>query len=157
MGHMIDAIRDDGQPKEEIWPYLTVVPSSASWAPPADCGEIFRHAFVEKPADITNVIAALDAGQPAIIGARITLQFYSPPADFIIRTAANDPIVSKPRPSRGRPWNEWRRCPGFGPEQLGGNLGKSRLRMVDQRLPSFPDFADCCSFDVKRGRNDSSD
>ena len=94
MAHMVDAIRDDGQPKEEIWPYLAVVPSSASWAPPANCGQIFRHAFVEKPPDIANVIAALDAGRPAIIGARITLQFYSPPADFIIRNAANDPVVS---------------------------------------------------------------
>jgi hypothetical protein len=94
MGTMIDAIRDDGQPKEEIWPYLTVVPSSASWAPPADCGQMFRHSFVEKPADIASVIAALDAGRPAIIGARITLQFYLPPADYIIRTAANDPVVS---------------------------------------------------------------
>ena len=94
MGHMIDAIRDDGQPKDEIWPYLTVVPSSASWAPPADCGETFRHAFVEKPADIANVITALDDGRPVLIGARITLQFYSPPADFIIRSTANDPVVS---------------------------------------------------------------
>jgi len=94
MAHMVDAIRDDGQPKEEIWPYLAVVPSSASWAPPASCGQMFRHAFVEKPADIANVIAALDAGRPALIGARITLQFYSPPADFIIRDAANDPVVS---------------------------------------------------------------
>jgi hypothetical protein len=94
MAHMVDAIRDDGQPREEIWPYLAVVPSSASWAPPMNCGEMFRHAFVEKPADIANVIAALDAGRPALIGARITLQFYSPPADFIIRNAANDPVVS---------------------------------------------------------------
>ena len=94
MAHMVNAIRDDGQPKEEIWPYLAVVPSSASWAPPANCGQMFRHAFVEKPADIANVIAALDAGRPAIIGARITLQFYSPPADFVIRDAANDPVVS---------------------------------------------------------------
>jgi hypothetical protein len=67
MGHMIDAIRDDGQPKEEIWPYLTVVPSSASWAPPADCGEMFRHAFVEKPADIANVVTALDGGRPVAL------------------------------------------------------------------------------------------
>jgi hypothetical protein len=94
MAHMVDAIRDDGQPKEDILPYLSVVPSSALWAPPSDCGVIFRHAFLEKPTDIANVIAALDAGRPAIIGARITLQFYSPPADFIIRNATNDPVVS---------------------------------------------------------------
>jgi C1A family cysteine protease len=55
---------------------------------------MFHHAFVEKTADIANLIAALDAGQPAILGVRITLQFYTPPADYIIRTVANDPIVA---------------------------------------------------------------
>ena len=91
---MIDAIREDGQPKEEAWPYLSVTPPSPLWAPPADCGEIFHHAFIEKPGDITNVFAALDAGLPAIIGARITMQFYMPPADYIIRAVPNDPIVA---------------------------------------------------------------
>jgi hypothetical protein len=94
MPMMIEAIRDDGQPKEESWPYLTVPPSPASWAPPADCGQIFRHPFVERRADIANVFTALDAGWPAIIGIRITLQFYVPPADNIIRATANDPPVS---------------------------------------------------------------
>ena len=95
MSLMIDAIRDEGQPGEEGWPYLTVAPSlSSAWAPPADCGELFRHAFVEQPPDIANVHAALDAGRPAILGVRITLQFYLPPADRIIRAVANDPIVA---------------------------------------------------------------
>ncbi len=91
---MIDAIRDDGQPREEGWPYLSVAPSAASWAPPADCGEMFRHAFVEGSADIGTVFAALDAGWAVIIGARITLQFYMPPPDHIIRTLPNDPVVA---------------------------------------------------------------
>ena len=95
MSLMLDAIRDDGQPKEEGWPYLSVLPPSASlWAPPADCGEIFRHNFIEKPPDIVNVFAALDSGRPVILGVRITLQFYLPPADHIIRAVASEPIVA---------------------------------------------------------------
>ena len=91
---MVDAIRDDGQPREEGWPYLSVTPPSGSWAPPVDCGEMFRHAFVEQGTGIGTVFAALDAGGAAIIGARITLQFYLPPPDYIIRTAPNDPVVA---------------------------------------------------------------
>lgn len=73
MSLMIDAIRDDGQPKEEGWPYLSALPPSVSaWVPPPDCGEIFRHAFVENPPDVLNVFAALDAGRPAIVAVRIT-------------------------------------------------------------------------------------
>jgi hypothetical protein len=94
MALMIDSIRDDGQPREEGWPYLSVAPPATSWAPPVGCGEMFRHAFVEKAADIANLFAALDCGRPAIIGARITMQFYLPPPDYIIRTVANDPIVA---------------------------------------------------------------
>lgn len=94
MALMIDAIRDDGQPSEEGWPYLSVAPPPSSWTPPVECGEMFRHAFIEKSADIGTVFATLDAGRPAILGVRITLQFYMPPADFIIRPAAYDPAVS---------------------------------------------------------------
>ena len=94
LASMIDAIRDGGQPKEEGWPYLSVAPLPASWAPPADCGEVFRHAFIEQPGDIATLSAALSAGRPVIIGARITLQFYMPPPDYIIRSAVNDPVVA---------------------------------------------------------------
>lgn len=91
---MIEAIRDDGQPREEGWPYLSVAPPSASWAPPTNCGEMFRHAFVESSTDIATVLAALDTGRTVIIGAKITLQFYMPPPDHIIRTVPNDPVVA---------------------------------------------------------------
>jgi len=95
MSLMVEAIRDDGQPKEEGWPYLSVLPPSLSaWTPPPDCGDIFRHAFVEKSADVVNVFAALNAGKPAIVAVRITQQFYLPPTDHIIRAVANDPIVA---------------------------------------------------------------
>ena len=67
MSLMIDAIREDGQPKEEGWPYLDAIPSPvAAWMPPKDCGTVFRHAFVNRTRDVSNVFAALDAGQPGL-------------------------------------------------------------------------------------------
>lgn len=95
MSMMIDAVREDGQPKEEGWPYLDVLPSPASaWMPPKDCGMVFRHAFVQRTTDVSNVFAALDAGQPALFAARISEQFYLPSSDHIIKTIAHDRDVA---------------------------------------------------------------
>ena len=92
---MIDAIREDGQPKEEGWPYLDAIPSPVSaWMPPEDCGTVFRHPFVNRTTDVSNVFAALDAGQPALLAARISEQFYLPASDFLIKTMPNDRDVA---------------------------------------------------------------
>ena len=46
---MINAIREDGQPPEDDWPYLTVIPSPLSaWVPPKNCARIFRHSMLRK-------------------------------------------------------------------------------------------------------------
>jgi hypothetical protein len=55
---------------------------------------MFRHAFVESSTDIATVFSALDTGRAVIIGTRITLQFYMPPPDHIIRAVSNDPVVA---------------------------------------------------------------
>ncbi|MDX2181160.1 MAG: C1 family peptidase [Bryobacteraceae bacterium] len=91
MSLMIDAVRKDGQPPEEVWPYLSVVPSPLSaWAPPKNCAPLFRHSMTEKLTDVSNVFAALDTGQPALFAATITEQFYRPSADYIIKAAPGD-------------------------------------------------------------------
>ena len=95
MALMIDALREDGQPKEEGWPYLKALPTPIStWAPPKDCGPIFRYSFVKGTADAAGLIAALDAGQTALFAARVTEQFHLPPADHVIRTRPNDRAVA---------------------------------------------------------------
>ena len=91
MKTMIDAIREDGQPPEEAWPYLAAVPSPVSaWAPPAACGPIFKHPMLAAASDVSTIIYALDGGQPALLAVRITEQFYQPAADFIIRARTGD-------------------------------------------------------------------
>ena len=60
---MIDSIRDDGQPPEEVWPYLTDVPSPlSSWQPPTPCAPLFRHAIRTQATDLSSIFSALDAG-----------------------------------------------------------------------------------------------
>ena len=92
MNLMLDAVREDGQPPEEVWPYLPTLPVPLStWKPPNNCVPIFRHEFARSITDLSKVFAALDADQPVLFTARITEQFYTPGNDNIIRSAPNDP------------------------------------------------------------------
>jgi len=88
---MIDAVREDGQPPEEVWPYLAALPSPLSaWAPPKNSAPIFRHPMVTRPRDVSSIFSALNSGQPALVAARVTEQFYSPAADHIIKAIPGD-------------------------------------------------------------------
>ena len=88
---MINAVREDGQPPEDVWPYATVIPSPLSaWVPPKNCTPIFRHSLLRKTADMSNIFSALNAEQATLLVTRITEQFYSPATDHIIKTIPND-------------------------------------------------------------------
>lgn len=88
---MIDGLREDGQPPEAAWPYLTTVPVTLSdWVPPSDCTPIFRHAMLPKLAECCQIREALDAGHAGLFTARISEQFHRPPADYIIRDKPDD-------------------------------------------------------------------
>src|SRR4051812_4052038 len=61
---MIDAVREDGQPPEEVWHYLATIPSPISnWAPPKPCEPIFKHAMLLGASDVSTILHALNAGQ----------------------------------------------------------------------------------------------
>jgi hypothetical protein len=89
---MIAAIREDGQPLENAWPYLAALPSPLSdYQPPPNLGPCFRHTFTETPPKTEQILETLNAGQPALLGLRITQQFHYPPPDRIIRLTHPDP------------------------------------------------------------------
>ena len=91
MSLMIDVVREDGQPPEDIWPYSIVIPSPLSaWVPPKNCAPIFRHSMLRKIAAVSNIFSALNAEQATLLVTRITEQFYSPTTDHIIKTIPND-------------------------------------------------------------------
>ncbi len=91
MKTMIDAIREDGQPPEMVWPYLATIPSPLSaWVPPTPCEPIFKHPILQKSSDVSTIVYALNAGQPALLAVRITEQFYQPAVDLIIRARTGD-------------------------------------------------------------------
>lgn len=63
----LDALRHDGQPREEGWPYLDEPPvNAASWQPPAVVGEIHRRAGEERQNTVDEIVAMLDRGRPVL-------------------------------------------------------------------------------------------
>ena len=89
---MLDALREDGQPAETGWPYLTVVPANTNlWQPPAGATPLFRRAGAAGANTVNAIISHLDAKQPVITLMRLSRSFYRVGPDGIIDEAANEP------------------------------------------------------------------
>jgi len=110
----IDAVRDGGQPPQEVWPYLVALPSRLSaWAPPKNSAPIFRHPMVTLSTEVSSIFSALNSGQPALFAARVTEQFYVPPTDHIVKAVPGDRDAGNHGCRRAG--NGWRRCRSIRP------------------------------------------
>ena len=84
----LDALRHDGQPREEGWPYQPSV-DAASWQPPAAVGEIHRRTGEERRNTVDEIVAMLDRGRPVLALLHLSASFdmagpgglVNPPAD----------------------------------------------------------------------------
>ena len=74
----LEALRHDGQPREEGWPYLTIPPAggNAGWKPPPDVGEIYRRTAECRPNIFGEIVAALDDGKPLLALLCLSISFY---------------------------------------------------------------------------------
>ena len=82
------AIREDGQPPETAWAYMSRVPSDvALWKPPANVGTVFRRASAHDRASLAAIHKRLDAGTPVIVTMCLSDAFYRPDANGIIDAA----------------------------------------------------------------------
>jgi len=78
LSSMLDALRDEGQPEEEGWPYLLATPPDAnSWTPPADVGAVFGRNGEKSVHSLDRVIGELDQGRPVIILLMLSRAFYA--------------------------------------------------------------------------------
>jgi hypothetical protein len=83
--HMLDALRLDGQPIEQGWPYAPVTPADdKAWAPPANPGPLFGRHGASSPASFDAVCAALDKGTPAMMLMSLSNSFYTPDAEGVV-------------------------------------------------------------------------
>jgi hypothetical protein len=88
---MLAAIKEDGQPPEEIWPYLATVPTNiALWRPPAKAEPRYRRASARGRTSLVEVLQLLDKGAPVILTMYLSDAFYLPSTGGLI-TATEPP------------------------------------------------------------------
>lgn len=88
---MLEALRKDGQPCEEGWPYLAATPSDpASWQPPLDVGEVYRRAGEQGQQTVDEIIAELDQGRPVLVLMYLSTSFNLPGPEGLVDPPAGE-------------------------------------------------------------------
>ena len=88
-----DALEQDGQPFEEDWPYLGVLPTDIkTWKPPATVGVVYRRrsTAMSPSADVAGFLLKQT---PLLLGLAITSSFYTPDRNGIVRENASEMAV----------------------------------------------------------------
>lgn len=93
LGAMSQALDHDGQPSEDGWPYLDVLPADLStWKPPGTVGVVYQRRSTQKPlpADVAGFIRKRI---PALMGLTLTPSFFTPDKDGIVQENAGEIVV----------------------------------------------------------------
>ena len=94
---MLDALREDGQPEESGWPYLTRTPTDMGlWRPPREVGPLFGRNGAMATHSLDRVIQELEQGRPVIILVMLSRSFYQRNPQGVVDPAADE----KPEPQR---------------------------------------------------------
>ena len=85
LASMLEALREDGQPVETDWPYLTNLSADLSaWSPPTGIGPRFRRGGARRGVEFQEVVEILDEGCPALILMTLSDSFYLPRAGGVV-------------------------------------------------------------------------
>jgi hypothetical protein len=88
---MLEALRHDGQPAEQIWAYLADLPSDLSqWAPPTGATPLFRRASEETKDAVQSILDELESGRPVLTLLRLSSSFDWVKPDGIVDPAPNE-------------------------------------------------------------------
>ncbi len=92
---MLAAVREDGQPPEQVWPYLPVVPADvAQWKPPGKPHPLFRRDGRYGRASVDELLARLDADTPVIVTMCLSAAFFRPDGGGVIASDESpDPTI----------------------------------------------------------------
>lgn len=72
---MGDALRDDGQPVDAVWPYLAAQPAPGAWTVPTFTSSVWKATADMSSLDFDAIVAALDGDRPVVLGLVITASF----------------------------------------------------------------------------------
>ena len=84
MGGMLAALRFDGQPEEEAWPYIAeLFTDLTAWVPPK-ANPVFRRESTPLAATIETLIARIDADEPVLFTMSVSPAFFRPDSDGVV-------------------------------------------------------------------------
>lgn len=88
---MLATLRDDGQPIETAWPYITsIAVDMVNYRPPPTSSPIYRRDSTSIPRSVDEIVKQLDLGQPVLFTMSISNSFFNVPEDGVI--TATEPI-----------------------------------------------------------------
>lgn len=94
---MLAALREDGQPEESAWQYLSTTPADpANWNPPVPIGKCFGRNGAISNDDLTAVCELLDKHNPVILHLALSDSFYTPDPEGVVTPAPGE----RPDPNR---------------------------------------------------------
>lgn len=84
LGHMLTALRDDGQPVEADWSYLANLPAKLDDYGPPTGVTVYRRAGEPHLGGIDEIVNTLDANEPALAIMMLSDAFYMPEGDGVV-------------------------------------------------------------------------
>lgn len=73
---MLDALLNEGQPHETVWPYLAAVPADTTqWVPPSSADPVFKRAGDAGSGTVDAIVAELNLGKPVVTLMRLSHSF----------------------------------------------------------------------------------
>lgn len=93
---MMDAVRLDGQPEENGWPYRAIVSDEASWIPPKNVGPLFYRLGEKLDPRCDQIVRELDRCRPVIILMMLSRAFYNPNVHAVVHPSPGE----APEPAR---------------------------------------------------------
>lgn len=90
-----EALKYDGQPVEEAWPYQDQVLDVATWVPPSTTQAFHKAAIVFLPRTVAEIRGVLQGRTPVLLLVSVTTAMYTPDADSIVRSGPSDATTAR--------------------------------------------------------------
>jgi Papain family cysteine protease len=96
LGGMLEALRLDGQPHENGWPYIVTPIKQDTWQPPREVGPLYGRSGDNSDPSFEQIIWKLNQNAAVILLLMLSASFYQPTADGIVDAAPGE----LPQPQR---------------------------------------------------------
>jgi len=88
-----DALQNDGQPPETIWPYASTPPHAKNWKPPTLADTPHKATIEYEVRSVTQICALIRTGKPVVLITTLTIALHTPDNDAIVRRRTGDVAV----------------------------------------------------------------